>query len=39
VTAEELELVIAIDKVEVPPLVMDTGEKDLVMLSGEEMIA
>ena len=39
VTAEELELVIAIDNVEVPPPAMDTGEKDLVIVSGDEIEA
>lgn len=39
VTGDELELVIAIDSVEVPPLLIDTGEKDLVMLKGDEIMA
>lgn len=39
VIAEELELVIAMESVEVPPPAMDTGEKDLVIVSGVEMEA
>lgn len=39
VTAELLELVIAMDKVELLPLVMETGLKDFEIVSGEEMEA
>lgn len=37
VTSDELELAIATDNVDVPPLVMEVGENDLVMLSDEVM--
>lgn len=39
VTAEADELLITIDNVEVPPLVMDIGENDLVSISGEVIAA
>lgn len=39
VTLEELELVNAIDKVDVPPLVIATLENDLVIEIGETMVA
>ena len=38
-TADALELVIAMDKVDVPPPAIDTGEKDLVIVSGEVIVA